>query len=89
MPCLSEATGDRGVIADPYTGLFWPMRIEKADVVVKEGLPVAKTFDWLTLTTAALDRSPGRRLGGLGCHEPDVHHRWRDVHLHCDCPTQR
>ncbi len=41
-----------GLMADPYTGLFWPQRIEKADVVVKEGLPVAKTLDWLTLTTA-------------------------------------
>jgi peptide/nickel transport system substrate-binding protein len=26
--------------------------MEKADVVVKEGLPIAKTLDWLTLTTA-------------------------------------
>jgi peptide/nickel transport system substrate-binding protein len=45
-------TEDPGTVADPYTGLVWPNRIEKADVVVQEGLPVAKTLDWLTLTTA-------------------------------------
>ena len=37
----------------PIPGLFWPQRIEKMDVVVKEGLPVAKTLDWVTLNTAA------------------------------------
>ena len=47
-----QATIDSGIIADPYTGLYLPQRIEKADVVVEEGLPVAKTLDWLTLTTA-------------------------------------
>jgi peptide/nickel transport system substrate-binding protein len=47
-----RATEDYGTVADPYTGLAWPNRIEKADVVVKEGLPVAKTLDWVTLTTA-------------------------------------
>ena len=45
-----RATGDRGVMADPYTGLYWPQRIESAEVVAKEGLPVLKTLDWLTLT---------------------------------------
>jgi len=43
------ATTDYGVISDPYTGLSLPQRIEKADVVVKTGLPVAKTLDWVTL----------------------------------------
>jgi len=38
------------VLSDPYTGLVWPQRIESAAVVVKEGLPVLKTLDWLTLT---------------------------------------
>jgi peptide/nickel transport system substrate-binding protein len=47
-----RATEDQGVLADPYTGLAWPQRIESADVVVEEGLPVAKTLDWLTLETA-------------------------------------
>ena len=47
-----RATQDQAFMADPYTGLYWPLRLEKADVVVKEGLPIAKTLDWVTLTTA-------------------------------------
>jgi peptide/nickel transport system substrate-binding protein len=40
---------DNGVIADPYTGLAWPQRLERAEVTVKEGLPVSKTLDWVDL----------------------------------------
>lgn len=47
-----SAAADYGVVPDPYTGLYYPQRIETADVVVVEGLPVAKTLDWLTLSTA-------------------------------------
>ncbi len=46
-----RATQDQGLMADPYTGLYWPLRIEKADVLVNSGLPVTKSLDWLTLTT--------------------------------------
>lgn len=52
-------TADSGLIADPYTGLRWPERIEKAEVTVKEGLPVAKTLDWVTLDTAPSIEVPG------------------------------
>lgn len=45
-----RATSDWGAISDPYTGLAWPQRIEKADVVAAEGTPMAKTLDWVTLT---------------------------------------
>jgi hypothetical protein len=41
-----------GEMADPYTGLTWPLRIEKADITVKTGLPVTKTLDWVSLNTA-------------------------------------
>ncbi len=44
-----RATSDYGVITDPFTGLAWPQRIESASVTVKEGLPVGKTLDWVTL----------------------------------------
>jgi len=54
-----RATGDAGLLNDPYTGLRWPQRIEKADVTVKEGLPVGKTLDWVTLNTAASIEVPG------------------------------
>jgi hypothetical protein len=47
-----SATNDAGTMNDPYTGLQWPQRIEKADITVKTGLPVTKTLDWLTLNTA-------------------------------------
>jgi peptide/nickel transport system substrate-binding protein len=43
---------DYGVIADPFTGLAQPQRIESAVVTVKEGLPVGKTLDWITLEFA-------------------------------------
>jgi len=44
-----RATSSGDVMYDPYTGLLWPLRIEKADVIVKEGLPVGKTLDWVNL----------------------------------------
>jgi len=47
-----RATGDNGVVADPYTGLYWPMRIESAACTIKTGLPVAKTLDWVTVDFA-------------------------------------
>ena len=47
-----RATQSGDIMYDPYTGLVWPLRIEKADVVVKEGLPVGKTLDWVTLEFA-------------------------------------
>lgn len=46
---LIRGTGDNGVLYDPYTGLVWPQRIERAEITVKEGLPVTKTHDWVTL----------------------------------------
>ncbi len=44
-----RATADWGVISDPYTGLAWPQRVERAELYVKEGLPVIKTLDWVDL----------------------------------------
>jgi peptide/nickel transport system substrate-binding protein len=45
-------TEDAGVYADPFTGLSLPQRIETAAVTIKEGLPVAKTMDWVSLEFA-------------------------------------
>jgi peptide/nickel transport system substrate-binding protein len=47
-----RATGDRGLQPDPRDGLRWPGRIERAEVYVQEGLPMAITHDWLTLESA-------------------------------------
>ena len=46
------ATNGAGFMADPFTGLAWPLRAESAAVVAQTGLPVFKTLDWVTLTTA-------------------------------------
>lgn len=46
---IQRATADSGAITDPYTGLSIPQRIEKAEVVAKEGLPIVKTLDWVDL----------------------------------------
>jgi len=34
-----RGTSDNGVIADPYTGLSWPQRLERAEVVALEACP--------------------------------------------------
>ena len=47
-----RATSSGDTMNDPYTGLVWPLRIEKAEVTVKTGLPVGKSLDWVTLNTA-------------------------------------
>ncbi len=46
---LIRATQDAAVYPDPATGLNWPQRLEKAEVFVKEGLPVGSTLDWVKL----------------------------------------
>ena len=46
-----RATGDMGLQPDTRTGLSWPGRIEKADVVVQAGLPATVTnTEWCSLT---------------------------------------
>jgi peptide/nickel transport system substrate-binding protein len=44
-----RGTSDNGVVSDPFTGLAWPQRLERAEVVAKQGLPVSKTLDWVDL----------------------------------------
>jgi len=47
---IQNATNGRAFMPDPYTGLAWPLRAEKADVVVQTGLPVATNLDWVNLS---------------------------------------
>ncbi len=49
---LIRATADLGAMPDPFTGLQWPQRIERAEVTIAEGLPVGSTHDWVELTFA-------------------------------------
>jgi peptide/nickel transport system substrate-binding protein len=44
-----RATFSGAVMFDPHTGLVYPLRIDHADVIAEEGLPIGKTLDWLTL----------------------------------------
>lgn len=53
-----RAIADRHVFADPYTGLFLPQRIERAEVFVQEGLPVTKTLDWVSLEFVPENKVP-------------------------------
>ena len=54
-----RATQSGDVMYDPYTGLVSPLRIEKADVTVLEGLPVSKSSDWVNLSFAKEIKVPG------------------------------
>ncbi len=47
-----KATSSGSFLADPFTGLYWPLRLQKMDVTVKTGLPVFKSLDWVSLNTA-------------------------------------
>ena len=50
----SNAFSDSGgLMADPYTGLAYPQRIESAELTYKEGLPIHQTLDWLTVSSAS------------------------------------
>jgi peptide/nickel transport system substrate-binding protein len=45
----SNFQGGGGLMADPYTGLAYPQRIESAELTIKRGLPITKNLDWLTM----------------------------------------
>jgi peptide/nickel transport system substrate-binding protein len=47
----SNVIGGGGLMADPFTGLAYPQRIESAELVYREGLPITQNLDWLTVTT--------------------------------------
>jgi len=49
---IFRATGIPATAPDPYTGLYWPYRMEKAEVTVRQGLPVVKSLDWVSLNFA-------------------------------------
>ena len=45
----SGVTIGAGLMADPYTGLAYPQRVESAELTFKSGLPIVQTLDWLTV----------------------------------------
>lgn len=46
---IIRGTGETGVVPDPFTGLYRPQRVSKAEVYHLEGLPVIKSLDWVDL----------------------------------------
>lgn len=53
-----RATQDAATLPDPHTGLYWPQRIERAEVFAQRGLPVSRTHDWVTLKVVPENRVP-------------------------------
>lgn len=49
---INRATRNPATLPDPYTGLLWPQLVANAEVTIKQGTPVIKTLDWVTLKTA-------------------------------------
>ena len=45
-----NATSDWDAIPNPFTGVQLPQRLDHAEVIVEEGLPVTKTYDWVDLS---------------------------------------
>ncbi|GAB4478361.1 MAG: ABC transporter substrate-binding protein [Anaerolineales bacterium] len=55
---VQKFTQSYGFMPDPFTGLQWPLRAEKAEVTVQAGLPVGTNHDWITLNTAETIQVP-------------------------------
>jgi peptide/nickel transport system substrate-binding protein len=55
---MLRALDDPALLPDPFTGLFWPQRIDSAQVTVQKGVPVIRTHSWLGVDTAASIRVP-------------------------------
>ena len=49
---VQNAVDGNAFMPDPYTGLSWPLRADKAEVTVQTGLPVSASEPWVTLKTA-------------------------------------
>jgi peptide/nickel transport system substrate-binding protein len=46
---LVRASSDEAVLSDPYTGLAWPQRLDRAEIQVLEGTPINASTDWVSL----------------------------------------
>jgi peptide/nickel transport system substrate-binding protein len=55
---IVRALLDTELLPDPFTGLYWPQRIARAEVTVQEKVPVGRSHDWLTLETLPEIRVP-------------------------------
>ena len=55
---IQNATFDRAVLPDPFTGLYHPQQVAATTVTVTEGSPVQRSLDWLELDTQAEIKVP-------------------------------
>ena len=53
-----RATQDSATLPDPFTGLWHPQRVERAEVFFRRDLPVSRTLDWVTLRPVPEIRVP-------------------------------
>ena len=53
-----QLTSDTATLANPYTGLQMPQRLESADVFMTEGYPVGTTLDWVNLEFVSTNEVP-------------------------------
>jgi len=56
---VGRATWGEAYMIDPHTGLLRPQRFERAEITAKEGLPIGKTLDWVTLDFEPEIQVPG------------------------------
>ncbi|MCS7216635.1 MAG: ABC transporter substrate-binding protein [Candidatus Bipolaricaulota bacterium] len=56
---IIRGVSDYDTLPDPYTGLYYPQLVERAEVVVEAGLPVTKTLDWVDLKFVPKIEVPG------------------------------
>jgi len=56
---VGRATWGEAYMIDPHTGLLLPQRFETAEITAKEGLPIGKTMDYITLDFAPEIQVPG------------------------------
>jgi peptide/nickel transport system substrate-binding protein len=47
---IKNSVRDQAFLPDPATGLRWPSRAERAEMVVQEGFPMSATLDWVDLS---------------------------------------
>jgi len=45
-----DPLSDPAVMPDPFTGLYWPQRVKRAEVYALKGLPIGVTLDWVKLS---------------------------------------
>lgn len=56
---ITRGLRDPVVLPDPFTGLFRPQRIARAEVAVREDVPVNLTLDWVSLERVSVIEVPG------------------------------